>query len=231
MTIYALSTFLRCDDHFRQMRQELLAWRTRDIVWLVSSPDPALTAETRDLSWCRSVVAKDNCYAQGWNHALGLLDGGAGHVSFLGAGDRWLDLPKEGSLDPRTVYCGSTVRVGQAGRKLHAPSVDPARFWLRIGAWTPACLFPAQMFSGFRLPEQGVPIGADIALFFEARRAGLRFENHAGLKVEMDEGGLSTNPLRGLADYRRIALSYGTAFPALHLGHALRWARGRFFSS
>ncbi len=231
--LFIVSTFIRCDDQLRELQQNLSEWQSRrPITWLVSSPDTAVATALGELDWCRVMIRGDRGYAEGWNNALDMLptqaESGADRVMFLGAGDGLEALPEFAALDARTVYCGATRRTDLEGRQiqLSLPAVRPDRFWLRIGAWTPACLFPRAAFDQFRL-QVDLRVGADVAVFFRARELGFRFVTSPELRVAMKTGGLSGDPRRGLQDYLRVAQSFGIPFPLLQAGHALRWLRAR----
>jgi hypothetical protein len=232
--LYIVSTFIRCDDALREMRVQLQALRAHQAVtWLVSSPDSAVQVALADLTWCHVVTRADRSYAEGWNNALAQLPSQpqerADRVAFLGAGDALETLPADLSLfDERSVCCGVTRRTDEKGNDIQwsRPAVKPDRFWLRIGAWTPGCLFPRFVLADFRSPVD-VRVGADIALFFHARELGCRFVNVPELRVSMKTGGLSDDPRKGLRDYLRVARQFGTGFPLLQAGHALRWLRAR----
>lgn len=229
--LYVITTFKAYDAHVEALRQNLQGVQARcELSWLVSSPDPEVGRRLADYPWCRTTIRTDRSFGEGWNNALVPLrettPGRGDWAIFLGAGDTIEALPALDTLEPDTVHCGVTRRVDadRKLRKLVQPQVIPALFWLRIGAWTPACVFPATTLSGFSFRGE-LRIGADNALFLQARALGYRFRNRSDIVIDMEEGGNSGDPRRGLPDYAELLRTYGVGFPLLQLGHALRWLR------
>ena len=161
------------------------------------------------------VVQPDSSYAEGWNNSLArMIELGWQEnalVCFLGDGDTFLQMPDCISTDDKGVLVGKISRHGKVEAK--KPSSRMLSF-ASIRCWTPACLFPASLFSEFRFPES-TNVASDVDLFFEINDRGYQKQRVDDFVVAMDTTGLSSSSSRGISEYCDLYEErYGTSYLA-----------------
>jgi len=211
--IYFVSTFLSFNQEVIEVMNNINnVRRSINCIWLVSSPSSEVKEKLQSQDWIHCVIMPDNSYGEGWNNALKIIKNRVAetnsYVMFLGEGDRIEQILLPSRFEDNTVICGTTFRCDaiESTRKCCYPTVVQSLIPIRIGAWTPACAFPKKLFDFFEFPH--LKVGADVSVFIYAVRNGYRFKNSRKISVSMQTGGLSSDPVVGINDYKVVLQSY-----------------------
>lgn len=233
MAIAVIATF----KEFNESVKQFFDWFESNhdamkITLFASTTDIRIFEKYRASGGVEIVLKKDDGYPEGWNNATELFEHWStsfSHVVFLGEGDAILTVPHMPVLDARTVYYGSTLRIGDDSTsfQLKRSRPIPALFWLFTNGWTPSFLWPVASLEGFKF-DRDRKVGADIEIFFQSAKKKLNFVSMPSFLVMMKDGGLSANSVeRGRLDYHVISMRYHNIILS-KMGHFLRCLRSSF---
>jgi hypothetical protein len=132
---------------------------------------------------------------------------------FLGDGDKLIRNSNCQSVfdDVRNIYVFPLCR---SNNYIHTLPTEYL-FFASIGAWTPACAFPAQLLVDYRFPTQ-YKIASDVDVFLFLRSKRVMYKLSALYNIEMDTGGISSVSTQSVIEYYNIYTQrFGFSFFAL----------------